>query len=81
MAQLTRLKPGQTLFTITRQKMGNTQITRNAIHPVYVLEVHPEEGYVLASWNGNPAKRFRAAHVLRWKVKKPESPALFAAAR
>lgn len=69
MASISKLKPGQTLYTITRQRMGNTTLKTIAIHPVTVREVH--EDYVLASWNGNPARKFNASAVSGWKVSRP----------
>lgn len=71
MATIPSLKPGQTLYTVTQQKMGNTTMSRQAVHPVKVVEVDPEGKFVVASWNCNPARKFFAAQVAKWKVNKP----------
>ena len=72
MAVISRIKPGQTLYSLTRQKMGSTTVSHVAVHPVYVREVDPEGRFVLASWNGNPPRKFFVREVKRWRVKKPE---------
>ena len=72
MATLSRLKPGQTLYTITKQKMGNTTIRINVMHHVIVKEVFPDEGYCIASWNGNTPRRYSAFQVKSWRVNKPK---------
>ena len=49
-----KLQPGQTVWNVRRQKMGNTTISTVAIFPVRIVEVHPRvesdprSGYVLA---------------------------------
>jgi hypothetical protein len=73
------LQPGQTVWNVQRQKMGNTTISTVAIFPVRIVEVHPrEEGsmhseYVLASWNGNRPERFYSRTIRSWKKTKPET--------
>jgi hypothetical protein len=77
MAALSRIVEGQTLFTVTREKMGNTTITRNAVHAVRVISVDREARKVVASWNGNPARTFYEAQFSKWKVKRPVADPLF----
>jgi SOS-response transcriptional repressor LexA len=72
MATITRIKPGQVLFTVTRQKMGNTTISRGVMHRVVVKEVDPDGRFVIASWNGNAACKFYERDVARWKVNEPQ---------
>ena len=73
------LQPGQTVWNVRRQKMGNTTISTVAIFPVRIVEVHPrEEGsmhseYVLASWNGNRPEKFYRKTIGGWKKEKPET--------
>ncbi len=71
MASISRIKPQQTLYTVTRQKMGNTTMSRKAVHRVVVTEVDPEGKFVMASWNGNQVRRYSESQVAKWKVKEP----------
>jgi len=73
MASIKRVTVGQTLYTVTRQKMGNTAMSHSVTHTVTVIEVDPESRFVIASWNGNTARRYRERDVARWKVNKPGS--------
>lgn len=77
MAAISRIKVGQTLYTVTRQKIGNTTMSRDAVHSVYVTEVDPDGKFVSASWNGNQTKLFRASDVAKWRVSKPVAKPLF----
>lgn len=72
MATISRIKPGQTLYHVAKQKAGNTTMHRTAVFAVHVSEVDPEGRFVLASWNGNPARKFRPNVVAKWRVSKPE---------
>jgi hypothetical protein len=58
MASINRLVPGQIVYSIERQKMGNTTIKYNALYTVRIVEVNTDRGFVMASWNGNPPKEF-----------------------
>lgn len=72
MATISRLKPDQVLYTVTRQKMGNTTISRGVLHRVVVKEIDPEGRYVVASKNGNTARKYYERDVARWKVNEPK---------
>lgn len=74
MAAITALKAGDVLYTVTRQKMGNVNATRQAVHQVRVIEVDTEKGRVLASWNGNAARTFTERQVAGWRRSKPKTP-------
>jgi hypothetical protein len=76
MAALSRIKVGQTLYTVTRQGMGNTTMTRRAVHAVTVREINLEKRRVFASWNYNEPQWFSERQVARWKVKKPQADPL-----
>ena len=76
MAAFSRLKVGQTLYTVTRQGMGNTTLTRRAVHPVTVREIDAVKRRVFASWNYNPPEWFSERRVARWKVNKPKADPL-----
>lgn len=75
MASLDRIKPGQVLFTVTRQRAGNTTVTREAVHSVVVVSVDKERRRCEASWNSNKARTYFESSVKRWKVKDPRKPA------
>jgi hypothetical protein len=72
MATISKLVPGQVVYSIERQKMGNTTMSRNALYPVRIIEIDPEGKFVVASWNGNPARTYRQRQVTKWRVSKPE---------
>ncbi len=72
MATISRLKPGQVVYSLKRQLMGNTQISIRACFPVTIIEIDPAGQWVLASWNGNRPQKYREHHVKGWKVRKPE---------
>lgn len=71
MAKLGKLKPGQTLWTVSKGRMGNTMLRTVSVHPVVVKEVHAEDGYVIASWNYNSPSRYFRGEVERWKLQEP----------
>jgi hypothetical protein len=72
MASINRLKPGQIVFSIERQRMGKTTIKRNFLFEVTIVGVNLEERYVMASWNGNTPKKFLPQDVKKWRVNRPE---------
>jgi hypothetical protein len=76
MASFNRIKIGQTLYTVTRQGMGNTTMTRLAVHAVTVREINVEKRRVMASWNYNAPQWYSERHVARWKVNRPKSDPL-----
>lgn len=72
MATLKRLKLNQVLYSVRKQRAGNTKVWRTAIFEVKILEINVEEGYVQASVNHNPPQKYQEMHVKKWRVKKPE---------
>lgn len=69
MATISKLNPGQELFRLDRHRMGNTTVKTTSVMRVLVHEVH--EDHVIASVNGNPARKYRSLEVAKWKVNKP----------
>jgi hypothetical protein len=67
--KISKLKPGDVVFSVEKTKMGNTTLKTVSVFRVYIKEVH--ETHVIASWNGNPARRFGLAAVNKWKEKEP----------
>jgi hypothetical protein len=72
MATIAKLQPGQVLFDLQRQTMGNTTIRRTACYSVRVVEIAPDHSFILASWNNNPPRKYREREVKRLRIKKPE---------
>jgi hypothetical protein len=72
MATISKLQPGQVLYELRRQKMGNTTVSRTACFTVRVVEVAPDHSFIMASWNNNSPRKYREGDVKRLKVKKPE---------
>lgn len=56
MADIKKLKPGQVLWSVESGRMGNTMCLTKSLFTVVVKEVHIDKGYIVASWNGNPAR-------------------------
>ena len=72
------LKPGQTVWDVARQKLGNTTMSTVAVYSVFIHSVERiDKGVgavswvVTASWNGNPVKRYGEHNVKRWRKSKP----------
>ena len=72
MASVNRLKPGQIVFSIESYKMGNTNIRCKGLWEVRIVEVNLERNFVIASWNGNPPRKFLPQDIKKWRVKRPE---------
>jgi hypothetical protein len=74
MAILKKLNPGQVVYEVRRETLGNTTLKTTRVTRIHILEVIRGEGtrgHVIASWNGNKARPFYAAAVLKWHVNKP----------
>jgi hypothetical protein len=69
MATLSRLTVGQVLYSVERVKMGNTSMRRGALYRVRITEIC--EDSVMASWNGNPPRRYGLRAIKKWRVNEP----------
>jgi hypothetical protein len=56
--------------------VGNTTMTRRAVHPITVRQIDMEKRKVFASWNYNPPAWHSERQVTRWKVNKPQADPL-----
>ncbi len=65
------VKPGDTLYEVRSERMGNTTMRRQACRPVYIVEVH--ERHVVARWNGNEPQRYSARSVESWRRSEPKA--------
>jgi hypothetical protein len=72
MAKISRMEPGQELYEVRRQKMGNTTVSRGVLFRIRIIEVDPEGRWVLASWNSNPVCKYRQRDADAWRVSKPK---------
>ena len=71
MAQLSKIRVGQTLYTVSRGRLGNTTLRTVRVHPVTVEEVNLVDGYVIARWNHNRPEKYRLGDISTWKVSEP----------
>jgi len=72
MATIKNLKVGQTLWQVKRVKCGNTTVRRGCLYSVVVHEIADDGLSIMASWNGNPPRRYTIRDVAKLKVNKPE---------
>lgn len=72
MATITRLKSGQIVWDVRRTTMGNTTIKTTSVFPILIEEVNVVEGWVRASWNSNPSRKYYSKSIKKWKVNKPK---------
>ncbi len=74
MASINRIKAGQTLYDVKRR--SGREFFRGASKyvwwPVIVTEVNVPEKYIVASWNGNPAKKMYEYSYKKLRVRKPD---------
>lgn len=69
--KLEKMKAGMTVYDVHSHKMGNTCMSTVGIWHVYVKEVNVEQGFIIASWNGNtPSKIYRGA-AEKFRAKEP----------
>lgn len=69
--KMEKLKPGATVYSVGRHKMGNTTLSTVSVCPVQVVEVDLEKRRVLARWNHNQAKTFYERDVAKWREQMP----------
>ena len=72
MATISKLTVGQTLYSVQRQRCGNTTVTRGALLKVKVLEIAPDNQSIMASCHGNPPCRYRERDVAKLRVNRPQ---------
>lgn len=72
MATLSKLTPGQTVWSLETVGVGNTTLRRKALYAVMIVEIDTDKRMALASWNGNTARWYGERAIKKWRVKKPE---------
>lgn len=70
MVAFSKIKPGDVLYEVRRQKMGNTTMSRDAIFAVRIVEVNDE--HAIASWNGNTPTRYSIARIAQLRRSRPK---------
>ena len=69
--KLESLKPGMVVYDVGTYRMGNTTMRSVGVWPVRIVEIDMEKRIVVASWNGNPPKRFVSSEATRWRKNEP----------
>lgn len=66
MAQISKLKVGQTVYSLRNRRFRNTDYLS-----IVIKEVDPAGKWVKASINNNPVSKYFLNSISRWKVKEP----------
>jgi hypothetical protein len=69
MAAISKMKPGQVLYSVSNECMGNTTVPTIRVTRVVVHEVSGSR--VLASVNGNAPRQWGRLSTKKWRVSKP----------
>lgn len=69
--KIEKLKPGMTVYTVIRRKMGNTNISTVVVYPVTIVSVEIENCAVVASVNGNVNYKYYKYTWSKWRMKPP----------
>lgn len=77
MAKISKLEPGQTVWSVESQRMGNTTARRKALYSLKIVEIDTGRNMVLASWNNNKPQWWNERTISKWKIKKPEPKGSF----
>lgn len=72
MASIKNIKPGQTLYDVSRETEPFGSKAKYRWWPVYVKEVNVEEEYIIASWNGNPEQKMRKHSYSKLRLSLPK---------
>jgi DMSO/TMAO reductase YedYZ molybdopterin-dependent catalytic subunit len=51
--------------------MGNTTLSTVCVWSVHIVSIDLKRREVVASWNGNPCRRFGDRQIKRWRASKP----------
>ena len=65
MASFDRIKVGDRLWDVHRQKMGNTSMSCLGSWPVDVKSIDAEKRTAVCSWNGNPPEVYLERDIKR----------------
>lgn len=71
MASLDRINPGDVLYDVHREKMGNTTMSRTGCWEVRVISVDREKRTALCSWNSNRPTTYTEYRLKRLRRSRP----------
>ncbi len=71
MAQIDRIKEGQTLYQLDRSSLRKDYKFSYQIWELHILSIDYENNQVTASWNDAPPKVYNENQLLNWRAKKP----------
>ncbi len=66
-----KLKEGMTLYSLTTQKLGNTNMRTKVVHLIHVVSIDREKRTAMCSWNGNRPQVYRERDIERLKESEP----------
>lgn len=66
------VKPGDLLWDVHKQKLGNTTVSRLSCWPVRVLQIDYDNRVASCSWNGNKPRVYSKAQIERLRRNKPK---------
>jgi hypothetical protein len=69
MASLSRLKPGQIVYDVRKDRRG-----KMATFPVRIVHIFADQDEVAASYNNNPVLMYSLRSIKRWRMKCLEAP-------
>lgn len=69
--KLEKMKPGMVVYSVSRQKIGNTTLSTVAVHPVQIVDVDVARGIVNARWNFNASRCYYRREAEKWREKEP----------
>lgn len=73
MVALAKIKPGDVLYDVRREKMGNTTMSRWGCWEVLVVSIDHEKQTAMCRWNYNQAKLYRRRDLERLKRSVPKA--------
>ena len=66
-----KLKPGTTVYSVGRYKMGNTTMSTVGVWHVRIISVDAERRTAVVRWNGNPATTYSERQIGKLREKEP----------
>jgi len=72
MASINKLTPGQILYDVKRNTGIQAYNGKYSVWPVKVISVHPEDEYIIASWNHNTPNKMYLHEISKLRLKEPK---------
>lgn len=67
-----RIKPGDVLYDVHSEIMGNTTMRGVGVWEVQVVSVDEQNRFAMVRWNWNPPQKWYERRLCRLRAKKPE---------